>query len=1257
MLVYASSFFHVLGGLTVVDSTRDNQINALRATFNKLNSDEKKQFVQKLETKLKNSNNPTYTNFLNECKSNLDSSISESHNNPLCPKCEKMLPDDTWVYCPACGTDVKNKNDETAKADIKHTNVAKVGRNSSTLSKKHLPKIAIVLVAFILVSSLGVGGVLFWRNSNSDETLTASGSDGILDSNVLPVIGDAPRFIANPEEPITRGEFVRLIVQALEFPTDVYEFFNDVPLNHELNVWVTSAVQRSIFILYEHGENLGVYDSITNEEAVSRMLRALGVSIVNQNEIDTAVDIGLITETSNAALNPLDTATNEQALEFSLNFERVLESLMPSNEEVFQMVYRSDISVISQPPMYSLADLTSHFFIIIDHFCNEIANLVVGDMFILEPTENNPDGFVGRISSISVQNDNSINITATPPDSLDEVFYDFEFTSEIDLFGDGFELIILDDYNAPSLIASTPQVGLMSHTPQQLAFGGNIAEIRRHSNISVQQHPGSISVGIHNHYQNGIRFDGSLSLILPRLNVSATRQGADVFVTTGARVNIESSSQFGGDTIIPLFDVIIRPVIGIRFDVPVGLRVTSRGEYSLEFLWGIDAQFGIINGRYTARTNVTFDFDFTPNAEMTLSVIIQAQFRILGINIYGVYGDFGRGLNSDNVLQSRCPTNECLVIGFFDVRRVGSLRDWGLFGNFSFLQFSHDFAPDRRLTFRYRTDGRWARVCPHINAIPPVLQEHITDSHADNHMASTSPSDGFQETPGMDLPGLQPPPNYAPSHPNMGGTPTASFSLEEIQNRSGIYIKRNNRFYQIPGGWLDSTFRDVNYSSDFRARPPNTRVVVRLSDAEILQLYPTDQLVYVGGRPRIFELEIQGFTAGIQPFSRRSRGSWDIGGEVVGYPGAWATGVWYTRMNDVVIDHIPDISNYFFAVPDSRVGSRNLQGLSHADYILNGAYGQVFTFGRFSGTTWHETTYVANLEFYRISELASFTETTRHGYFYLDFERIPGSLVSIVSPPYWGWYVDHPFSHHVIEIPGGERRIPQPHTAPIEAMPTNSEPDHNGVVWVIQPTLQNAEIWYCPYCDVFADWVSGRIVNRQTGQLTSDEKLGHGGSHRYRWVFDRERQLFGHGGVDDWYSWMFSSIQMFPFEELAVRFPVLSNRLFSVEAVDSSVRTFGGVEGETEITEILAEAAYTGRFAIINNGELVTDFIFFDRGSYWDNETIAMKTDMWGIVDNRGNIVVPFIFNNILHIDSTAAFANYNGQYGIVHIQQTAEAQ
>ena len=238
------------------------------------------------------------------------------------------------------------------------------------------------------------------------------------------------------------------------------------------------------------------------------------------------------------------------------------------------------------------------------------------------------------------------------------------------------------------------------------------------------------------------------------------------------------------------------------------------------------------------------------------------------------------------------------------------------------------------------------------------------------------------------------------------------------------------------------------------------------------------------------------------------------------------------------------------------------------------------------------------------------------------------------------------------------------------AAPETSEAS---LVWRLPPTLEHDRILLCA-CGSFhdPDWT---IIDPATGLLTYDSFHGGHGGPGPAFVYDRERNLFGHPGYDFGYH---DVIGMHPLDEFAeiannTWLSQITDGLLAVENVDSSLRRY--IERDYLTYDDpnfpddlwwLTDEAYSGQFAVMYNRKLITDFIF-DGGSEWwrrfpfanDGSTrgrdfIAMSKDgAWGLIDTNGNAVLSFLFENLLLIDENTAFARYNGKYGILEVRQT----
>jgi len=198
------------------------------------------------------------------------------------------------------------------------------------------------------------------------------------------------------------------------------------------------------------------------------------------------------------------------------------------------------------------------------------------------------------------------------------------------------------------------------------------------------------------------------------------------------------------------------------------------------------------------------------------------------------------------------------------------------------------------------------------------------------------------------------------------------------------------------------------------------------------------------------------------------------------------------------------------------------------------------------------------------------------------------------------------------------------------------------------------------------------LIDPVTGQfMVGLEHGGHGGPGP-EWVFDPARGLFGHPSYGYGYH---RNIGMFPTAEFAsvIRgfftddqvinwLESQTSGLLVVQSVDSSRRTTENAWGEQEWWN-LSDDAFSGRFALMYNRELVTDFIFdggqpwwhrftFDGGGAGRNRNFipVIRDGNWGMVNRNGNTVLPFVFENLILIDENTAFARVNGRYGILDL-------
>lgn len=380
-------------------------------------------------------------------------------------------------------------------------------------------------------------------------------------------------------------------------------------------------------------------------------------------------------------------------------------------EEVLHYVYRSDVINFDHPIMYSYIENGDTVIITVYNPDNAMRALSIADTFVLGPTTQNPFGISGHVVSIIEQETNLI-ITASIPESLDEIFYEFEFVGEIDVLSE--DIVVAD---------STGEY-----------HPGDFTEVTRNRTSMINWN--------FNRTHAGINVRGNVRVDTPRVRARLSLRGVDELVLImGASVSAHASSSGNVNHVFPIGSLRVSPVWPVRIDIPVGIRVDASGNVSLDFSARADAEFGIRRNQAFGRTSLTYDFDFDFYGRVALSLNIQARAIILGIfrnhNVYGIEGDFGKGLEASSALQARCATNQCLVVRLFHVRRIRSLNGWGALGGLGALRFDTNL-PSPSDSFRFISGGRWLRFCPHDHA---AVDESQHPAHAaDSEGAFTLPS-------------------------------------------------------------------------------------------------------------------------------------------------------------------------------------------------------------------------------------------------------------------------------------------------------------------------------------------------------------------------------------------------------------------------------------------------------------------------------------------------------------------------------------
>ena len=213
-------------------------------------------------------------------------------------------------------------------------------------------------------------------------------------------------------------------------------------------------------------------------------------------------------------------------------------------------------------------------------------------------------------------------------------------------------------------------------------------------------------------------------------------------------------------------------------------------------------------------------------------------------------------------------------------------------------------------------------------------------------------------------------------------------------------------------------------------------------------------------------------------------------------------------------------------------------------------------------------------------------------------------------------------------------------------------PDIDGVIWLVPPTFLYDDFIYCPSHDSFKPR-GGFFVDENTGAET-DESCEHGVNWT-TFLYDEQKNVYGELDSGD----SGSSFEFYPKSKFEAKYSHLMNNVNPFSSVDSKKfkRILGadandGGEDAVYYEIEVEDGAFKGKVAIAYGADFVSDFIYDDT-LHWRriNDIIAISfDDKWGFVNNRGEIVVPFVFEHALSIDDATAFVKYGGRYGIISI-------
>jgi hypothetical protein len=217
---------------------------------------------------------------------------------------------------------------------------------------------------------------------------------------------------------------------------------------------------------------------------------------------------------------------------------------------------------------------------------------------------------------------------------------------------------------------------------------------------------------------------------------------------------------------------------------------------------------------------------------------------------------------------------------------------------------------------------------------------------------------------------------------------------------------------------------------------------------------------------------------------------------------------------------------------------------------------------------------------------------------------------------------------------------------------TDTQPvmDINDFVWIVEPTLEYDEVYYCTLCGYTANSFTF-IIDKSTGQIVGDHD-GHGGPYYKHLLYDSKNEMFGlyRYGWDE-------MIEIHPINDFTIHFPAYKDSLNYVKQVD--FKNIIKVENDDWDSYNLGIEHENSKYAISYGSTLLTEFIYdspvnLTASLEYKNAIPVVLNGKWGFIDTNGILILLLIFDHVASSNGDTAFVKINGKYGIVDVLGSA---
>ncbi|MCL2003049.1 MAG: WG repeat-containing protein [Oscillospiraceae bacterium] len=234
----------------------------------------------------------------------------------------------------------------------------------------------------------------------------------------------------------------------------------------------------------------------------------------------------------------------------------------------------------------------------------------------------------------------------------------------------------------------------------------------------------------------------------------------------------------------------------------------------------------------------------------------------------------------------------------------------------------------------------------------------------------------------------------------------------------------------------------------------------------------------------------------------------------------------------------------------------------------------------------------------------------------------------------------------------------------VSAAPPDKKPDARGLVWHTPPAYFDVTYVFWAGVFIYDGWMLD-VATGETVKYDGRDFATGGLPPPDEWLIDETKKLYAFHGTDEEYApsdfFVFTRDEFEAFcEERESRWRGGGiNRLRMFRQIDTDKVTatpyddgwFSGYLYDLS-------GAYTGdKTALAFGTDFVTGFIY--DNTLWEAvnnrmNLFAMRLDgLWGVVDKHGETVIPHLFESFYFIDDNSAFAQYEGLYGILNLEES----